>query len=93
MLVLNRSNAFTGISHKCVENVLRSARSRMQIVNDYRSAISVAQHRDAVHDRPARFRARQGSPELARGWSTSRPPRPSRAAISSCCLRPRLGSR
>ena len=36
MLVLNRSNAFTGISAKSVENVLRR-QVAMQIVNDYRS--------------------------------------------------------
>ena len=39
MLVLNRSNAFTGISVKSVENVLRR-RIAQQIGNDYRSAIS-----------------------------------------------------
>jgi pilus assembly protein CpaE len=38
-LVLNRSNAFTGISVKSVESVLRR-QVAMQIVNDYRSAIS-----------------------------------------------------
>ena len=39
MLVLNRSNAFTGISLKSVENVLRRHIAQ-QIGNDYRSAIS-----------------------------------------------------
>ena len=39
MLVLNRSNAFTGISLKSVENVLRRNIAQ-QIGNDYRSAIS-----------------------------------------------------
>jgi pilus assembly protein CpaE len=39
LLALNRSNAFTGISVKSVENVLRR-QVTMQIVNDYRSAIS-----------------------------------------------------
>jgi pilus assembly protein CpaE len=39
MLVLNRANAFTGISTKSVENVLRRP-IEQQIVNDYRSAIS-----------------------------------------------------
>lgn len=39
MLVLNRSNAFTGISVKSVENVLRRHIAQ-QIGNDYRSAIS-----------------------------------------------------
>ena len=39
MLVLNRANAFTGISTKSVENVLRRPIAQ-QIVNDYRSAIS-----------------------------------------------------
>jgi pilus assembly protein CpaE len=39
MLVLNRSNAFTGISLKSVENVLRRPIAQ-QIGNDYRSAIS-----------------------------------------------------
>lgn len=39
LLLLNRSNAFTGISVKSVENVLRRAISQ-QIGNDYRSAIS-----------------------------------------------------
>jgi pilus assembly protein CpaE len=39
MLVLNRANAFTGISAKSVENVLRTQIAQ-QIVNDYRSAIS-----------------------------------------------------
>jgi pilus assembly protein CpaE len=38
-LVLNRSNAFTGISLKSVENVLRRNIAQ-QIGNDYRSAIS-----------------------------------------------------
>ena len=39
VLVLNRSNAFTGISTKSVENVLRRPIAQ-QIGNDYRSAIS-----------------------------------------------------
>jgi pilus assembly protein CpaE len=39
MLVLNRSNAFTGISVKSVESVLRRPIAQ-QIGNDYRSAIS-----------------------------------------------------
>jgi len=39
MLLLNRSNAFIGISVKSVENVLRRPISQ-QIGNDYRSAIS-----------------------------------------------------
>jgi pilus assembly protein CpaE len=39
LLVLNRSNAFTGISVKSVEYVLRR-RIKHQIGNDYRSAIS-----------------------------------------------------
>ncbi len=39
MLVLNRANAFTGISSKSVESVLRHPLAQ-QIVNDYRSAIS-----------------------------------------------------
>jgi pilus assembly protein CpaE len=39
MLVLNRSNAFTGISTKSVESVLKRQISQ-QIGNDYRSAIS-----------------------------------------------------
>lgn len=39
MLVLNRSNAFTGISTKSVENVLRRHLSQ-QIGNDYRTTIS-----------------------------------------------------
>ena len=39
MLVLNRANAFTGISAKSVESVLKMPIAE-QIVNDYRSAIS-----------------------------------------------------
>jgi pilus assembly protein CpaE len=39
LLVLNRANAFTGISVKSVENVLRHPIAQ-QIGNDYRSAIS-----------------------------------------------------
>jgi pilus assembly protein CpaE len=39
MLVLNRSNAFTGISVKSVENVLKR-QIEQQIGNDYRAAIS-----------------------------------------------------
>src|SRR3954447_3972037 len=39
MLVLNRANAFTGISPKSVESVLKKPIAQ-QIVNDYRSAIS-----------------------------------------------------
>ncbi|MDL2336128.1 MAG: response regulator [Chloroflexota bacterium] len=39
MLVLNRSNAFTGISAKSVESVLKRPIEH-QVVNDYRSAIS-----------------------------------------------------
>lgn len=39
MLLLNRSNAFTGVSAKSVESVLRR-RISQQIGNDYRSAIS-----------------------------------------------------
>jgi len=39
MLVLNRANAFTGISAKSVESVLKRQIAH-QIVNDYRSAIS-----------------------------------------------------
>lgn len=39
MLVLNRANAFTGISAKSVEHVLRAPIGQ-QIVNDYRSAVS-----------------------------------------------------
>ncbi len=39
LLVLNRANAFTGISNKSVESVLRRHIAK-QIVNDYRSAIS-----------------------------------------------------
>ena len=39
MLVLNRANAFTGISVKSVESVLRRPIEH-QVVNDYRSAIS-----------------------------------------------------
>jgi pilus assembly protein CpaE len=39
MLVLNRANAFTGISSKSVETVLKREIAQ-QIINDYRSAIS-----------------------------------------------------
>jgi pilus assembly protein CpaE len=39
MLVLNRANAFTGISAKSVESVLKTSIAQ-QIINDYRSAIS-----------------------------------------------------
>lgn len=39
LLVLNRANAFTGISAKSVENVLKRPIEH-QVVNDYRSAIS-----------------------------------------------------
>ncbi len=39
LLLLNRSNAFTGISVKSVKNVLRRPIAQ-QIGNDYRSAIS-----------------------------------------------------
>jgi pilus assembly protein CpaE len=39
MLVLNRANAFTGISVKSVENVLKWPIEH-QVINDYRSAIS-----------------------------------------------------
>ncbi|HEY5520233.1 MAG TPA: response regulator [Candidatus Limnocylindrales bacterium] len=39
MLVLNRANAFTGISAKSVESVLKTQIAH-QIINDYRSAIS-----------------------------------------------------
>jgi pilus assembly protein CpaE len=39
MLVLNRANAFTGISPKSVESVLKRPIAH-QVVNDYRSAIS-----------------------------------------------------
>jgi pilus assembly protein CpaE len=39
MLVLNRANAFTGISSRSVESVLKRNLSQL-IVNDYRSAIS-----------------------------------------------------
>jgi len=39
MLVLNRANAFTGISAKSVEHVLKRSIEH-QVVNDYRSAIS-----------------------------------------------------
>lgn len=39
MLVLNRANAFTGISAKSVEHVLKRPIEH-QVVNDYRSAIS-----------------------------------------------------
>ena len=39
MLVLNRANAFTGISAKSVESVLKRPVEH-QVVNDYRSAIS-----------------------------------------------------
>ncbi len=39
MLVLNRANAFTGISAKSVESVLKMQIAQ-QIINDYRSAIS-----------------------------------------------------
>jgi pilus assembly protein CpaE len=39
MLVLNRANAFTGISPKSVESVLKRTIAQ-QIVNDYRTAIS-----------------------------------------------------
>ena len=39
MLVLNRANAFTGISPKSVESVLKTQIAQ-QIINDYRSAIS-----------------------------------------------------
>jgi len=39
MLVLNRANAFTGISVKSVEGVLKRPIEH-QVVNDYRSAIS-----------------------------------------------------
>ena len=39
LLVLNRANAFTGISPKSVESVLRHSLAQ-QIVNDYRTAIS-----------------------------------------------------
>lgn len=39
MLVLNRANAFTGISAKSVENVLKRPIEH-QVVNDYRNAIS-----------------------------------------------------
>ena len=39
MLVLNRANAFTGISARSVESVLKTQIAH-QIINDYRSAIS-----------------------------------------------------
>ena len=39
MLVLNRANAFTGISVKSVEGVLKRPIEH-QVVNDYRTAIS-----------------------------------------------------
>ena len=39
MLVLNRANAFTGISAKSVESVLKTPIAHM-VVNDYRTAVS-----------------------------------------------------
>ncbi len=39
MLVLNRANAFTGISARSVESVLRTHIAQ-QIINDYRTAVS-----------------------------------------------------
>jgi pilus assembly protein CpaE len=52
LLVLNRANAFTGISPKSVESVLRRQISQ-QIVNDYRSAISsLNSGTPFMHNRP-----------------------------------------
>ena len=58
-LVLNRSNAFTGINVKSAEGALRRPIEH-QIVNEYRGAISRAQQRRAVHGRQGRLAARAG---------------------------------
>jgi MinD superfamily P-loop ATPase len=79
MLVLNRSNAFTGISLKSVENVLRRPIAQ-QIGNDYRSA---RRSWSAVPNRRSAAVSLSG-----RGRSTSRRPRPSsRSPRWRCCPR------
>ena len=51
-LVLNRSNAYTGISPKSIEAVLKRP-IRYQVVNDYRTAISALNTGEPfLHGRP-----------------------------------------
>ena len=56
-LVLNRSNAFTGINVKNAEGALKRTIDH-QIVNEYRGAISALNTRRAVHVHEGRFAAR-----------------------------------
>ena len=79
-LVLNRSNAFTGISVKSAEGALRRP-IEYQIVNEYRGAISALNTGVAVHDLEGGLGARAVGRGLREGGRQGRPPRRSR----SCC--------
>ena len=90
LLVLNRANAFTGISPKSVESVLRRQVSQ-QIVNDYRTAISsLNSGTPFMHKRPDSALGPSGARVRADARSAGR--RAGRAARvpSADCLRRRL---
>ena len=71
-LVLNRSNAFTGINVKNAEGALKRTIDH-QIVNEYRGAISALNSRRAVHVHEGRLAARAGRCSTSPGSSTSSP--------------------
>ena len=72
-LVLNRSNAFTGINVKNAEGALRRTIDH-QIVNEYRGAISALNTGRAVHVHQGRFGARAVACSSSRRPSTRPPP-------------------
>ena len=69
-LVLNRSNAFTGINVKNAEGALKRTIDH-QVVNEYRGAISALNSGCAVHVHEGRFGARRLAARTSRGRSTS----------------------
>ena len=79
-LVLNRSNAFTGINVKNAEGALRRTIDH-QIVNEYRGAISALNSGCAVHVHEGRLGPRAARCCSSRGPST-RPPPPAAAPVA-----------
>ena len=62
-LVLNRSNAFTGISQKNAESALKRT-IEYQVINEYRGRDQRPQQRCAVHVHEGGFAARPVAPRL-----------------------------
>ena len=79
-LVLNRSNAFTGINVKNAEGALKRTIDH-QIVNEYRGAISALNSGAPFMFTKADSLARRGRSSSSPGSSTSAPSRPARPAL------------